>query len=61
MQSIKTSNITKNNRQKNNNIQFKTLRIHTTLYHTYLLLYYKQNIQMTSNHININMETKPIQ
>ena len=56
MQGIKTSNINKTIGKQNNNIQIKTLRIHTILYHTYLLLYFKQNVHMTSNHSNTNLE-----
>ena len=44
--------------EQNNNIEFNTLRNYTTLYLTYRLLYCKGHIQMTSNHSNVNVETK---
>ena len=31
---------------------------YTALYHTYQLLYCKGHIQITSNHSNVNVETK---
>ena len=35
-----------------------TIRNYTTLYHTYFLLYYKQQIHITYNHTNIKVEIK---
>ena len=46
--------------KQNNNIEFNTLRNYTTLYHTYVLLYCKGHIQITSNHSNINVKTDKI-
>ena len=48
----------KNNRVNKMIIKFNTLTNYTTLYHTYLLLYCKGHIQITSNHSNGNVETK---
>ena len=44
--------------KKNENFVFNTHRFYTTLYHTHLLLQYKEHIQITSNHKTINVETK---
>ena len=43
------------------NIEINTIIICKTLYHTYLLLYYKGHIQITKNHTNIKVQTKTIQ
>ena len=42
----------------NDNIKFKSLRIILHLYHTYLLLYCKEHIQIMNNHSNVNVETE---
>ena len=47
-----------NNRVKTFNVTFNKLRIYVTLYHTYPLLYYKEHIQMISNHTIKNVEKK---
>ena len=36
----------------------KIITNYTTLYHTYVLLYYKRHIQITYNHTNIKVERK---
>ena len=40
------------------NIELNTIKNCTTLYHTYLLLYYKGHIQITYNHTTIKVEIK---
>ena len=44
--------------KENDNFEFNTLRNYITLYHTYRLLYCKGHIQITSDHSNVNVETK---
>ena len=39
-------------------MELNTITNYTTLYHTYLLLYYKRQIQITYNHTNIKVERK---
>ena len=54
-------------RDKNNtvnkiiNIKLHTITNCTTIYHTYILLYFKGRIQLTYNHTTIKVETKTIQ
>ena len=45
----------KTNKQQN---KLNILRNYTTLYNTYKLLYCKGHIQITSNHSNVNVETR---
>ena len=51
-----TNVLTKNSRV--NKIAYNTLRIYITIYHTYILLYCKEHIQITSNDSIINVLTK---
>ena len=44
--------------KQNDKIVFNILRIYIIVYHTYLLLYYKEHIHMKSNESTINVETK---
>ena len=44
--------------KQNDNIEFNTLTNYTTLYHTYLLLYCKGNIQVTNIYSKVNAETE---
>ena len=53
---VKTKATTK--KTNKNKFAFNTHRIHTTLYHTYILFYCKGHIQMTRNHRIINVKTK---
>ena len=44
--------------KQSDNIKLNTLRNHTTLYHTSQLLNCIRDIQITSNHVNVNVEPK---
>ena len=44
--------------EQNSKIAFNTLRINMKIYHTYLLLYRKGQVQIRSRDSTINVETK---
>ena len=47
----------KQENKQNDNTALLTLRSYDILYHTYFLLICKGHVQMTSQHITINVET----